>query len=291
MNTQIPLLDAVDLEILMHRDAHFGGHFDVMIEYYDKDGIGVQPDFDTKRIRELGHIEKETEGDLSDLVLPNAARVQIERSKQLYLDLREVHEKIDPNHHALIFSNLILSEEEYPKQEIADIIAEGNEMVPLLIDLISSDSFYDPLFPGYGRAPTFAAHCLAELGDPMAIHALFNAMGQENFFTDEAMIKALRSFGDKAKQFLLKALKHQPLSKNNEHAAIALMEFSNEPDVASACLELLPEAFSHPVLATYLIFGCSTLAEETERQRFKEITQNTPSNLTHEINSIIKSWN
>ena len=270
MNTQIPLLDAVDLEILMQRDAHFGGHFDVMIEYYDKVGIGVQPDFEIKRIRELAHIEKETEGDLSDLMLPEAARVQVERSKQLYLDLREVYEKSDPNHHALLFSNLILSEEDHPEQEIADIIAEGDEMVPLLIDLISSDSFYDPLFPGYGRTPIFAAHCLAELGDEMAIHALFNAMGQENFFTDEAMIKALKSFGDKAKEFLLKALHHQPISKNNEHAAIALMEFSEDPEVASACLELLPTVFDQPVLATYLIFGCSALSKESEHQLFKE---------------------
>ncbi|MCB1118162.1 MAG: HEAT repeat domain-containing protein [Chlamydiia bacterium] len=290
MTTQIPILDAVDLEILMHRDAHFGGHFEVMIEYYDNDGVGVQSDFDIKRIRQLAHIEKETDGDLSDLVLPNAARVQVERSKQLYLDLREVHEKDDPNHHALIFSNLVLSEEEYPEQEIADIIAEGGEMVPLLIDLISSDSFYDPLFPGYGRTPIFAAHCLAELGDEMAIHALFNAMGQENFFTDEAMIKALKSFGDKSKQFLLKALNHKPISKNNEHAAIALMEFSDEPDVASACLQLLPDALSHPVLATYLIFGCSALSKSSDQQKFKKLAQTAQSDLAHEMNVIIKSW-
>ena len=49
----IPLLDAIDLDILMHKDAHFGGNFDIMIDYYEKEGVGSMPDFETDRIIEI----------------------------------------------------------------------------------------------------------------------------------------------------------------------------------------------------------------------------------------------
>ena len=293
-NVQFPLLDTLDLEILMHRDAHFGGNFEVMIEYYGKDQVGVMPDFEEKRIRELAHIEKEVGQNLSDEVLPEPARVQVERSKQLYLDLREIYEQENPNRHALMISNLVLSESQDPTDEIQAILDEGREMVPLLIDLISSDSFYDPLFPGYGRTPIFAARCLAKLQDEEAIPKLFNAMGFDSFFTDEAMITAIRSFGEKAKPFLFKALETKPISKNNEHAAICLMEYSEDEGVAKHCLKMLkdPDNQKNIPFATYLVFGCTALTDSTDREAFKEIfsSLDAKSDLFHEMNIIIKSW-
>ena len=147
MSDAIPLMDAIDMEILMHRDAHFGASFGEMIDYYEKESIGVMPDFELKRIKELAHIEKEIGENLSDRVLPKSIQHQIEASKQLYMDLRETYEKEPANPCAILLSNLILSEKTHPTEEIAAIVHEGSEMVPLLIDLISSESFYDPLFP------------------------------------------------------------------------------------------------------------------------------------------------
>ena len=54
-----PLVDALDHEILMHRDAHFGGLFSVMIDYYQTEGKGVQPQFSLQRIEKLQQLEKE----------------------------------------------------------------------------------------------------------------------------------------------------------------------------------------------------------------------------------------
>ena len=295
MSNAIPLMDAIDMEILMHRDAHFGASFGEMIDYYEKESVGVMPDFELKRIRELAHIEKETDGDLSSLVLSKSAHSQIEAAKQLYMDLREVYEKDPANPHAILLSNLILSEKPHPTEEIAAIVHEGSEMVPLLIDLISSESFYDPLFPGYGRAPLFAAECLAELKDETAIPVLFGALGQENFFTDEAMIKALSSFGKKSKTFLINALKHKPYSRNNEHAAICLLEFGDDPEIASCCLDVLKEVKSlkNNSFAAYLVFGCAGLEKDQERKDFKDLLAKLEpkSDLAREMQIVCSNWN
>ncbi|HPE84606.1 MAG TPA: HEAT repeat domain-containing protein [Chlamydiales bacterium] len=294
-NESIPLLDAIDMEILMHREAHFGGNFGVMIDYYDQEGVGVMPDFEQKRIRELAHIEKELRQNLADVILPELAHLRVEMSKQLYQDLREVYEQEPPNPHAVLISNLILSEEEDPQEEMEALIHCGQEIVPLLIDLISSESFYDPLYPGYGRSPIFAAKILGQIKDETAIPALFQALGQDNFFTDEAIIQAIRAIGDKSKVFLIKALKHQPYSKNNEHAAICLMEFSEDPEIAQTCLELLkdPAVIKRESLATYLVFGCAGLEQDFDRQEFKKIMDglNEKSELYLEMKSVCSNWN
>ncbi len=292
-NQEIPLLDAIDMEILMHRDAHFGGSFGIMLEYYEKEGVGTQPDFEEKRIAELAHVETDLGENLSDVILPEAAHLTVEKSKQLYQDLREVYEVDPPKPHAILISNLILSEEIVPEEEMQALIDEGQTVVPLLIDLMNSESFYDPIYPGYGRSPIFAAKVLGELKDETAIPFLFQALGQENFFTDEAIIKAIRAIGNKSKQFLIKALQHKPYSKNNEHAAICLLEFSDDPEIASLCLCLLKdeEVRKRESLAAYLAFGCAALEKDTEHQEFKQIMSSLDekSDLYREMRSILNN--
>lgn len=292
---EIPLLDALDIEILMHRDIHFGGNFEIMLDYYKEERVGIMQDFDIQRIAQLAHIEREVGKNLAETILSEATHLEIEKAKQLYLDLREVYEQESPNPNSLAISNLILSEAEMPQEEIDAVVERGEEIVPLLIDLINSEMFYDPLNPGYGRAPVFAAQALGTLGDDKALPALFHAMGRENFFTDEAMISAIKSFGQKAKTFLIKALNTKPYSKDNDHAAICLLEFSDDPVIAKACLKLLidTDVFKRPNLVAYLIFGCAGLREESERQCFKEIQaqQKPNSELFREMEIIRNNWN
>ncbi|MES2122812.1 MAG: hypothetical protein V4492_08575, partial [Chlamydiota bacterium] len=63
------MTDAVDHDILMHRDAHFGGSFALMLEYYQKEGKGAHPEFGTSRIEELMRLEDECGENLAELVL------------------------------------------------------------------------------------------------------------------------------------------------------------------------------------------------------------------------------
>ena len=53
-----PIAYSIDNAILMHRDAHFGGDFDVMLDYYQKEGKGISKDFDIERIQELAQVQK-----------------------------------------------------------------------------------------------------------------------------------------------------------------------------------------------------------------------------------------
>ena len=63
----LPIAYSIDNAILMHRDAHFGGSFDLMLEYYRKEGKGICKEFDIDRIKELPHTEKSAGKNLSPL--------------------------------------------------------------------------------------------------------------------------------------------------------------------------------------------------------------------------------
>lgn len=287
------MLDTLDLEILMHRDVHFGGSFDVMTTYYEEDGVGIMPDFELDRMYDLKHAEEEFGADLAEAMLPDPAKAQVEEAKKVYLDLRSVYEE-DKGEIPRLISDLILSEEEYPEREIDEIVRKGPTLVIPLIDLLLADKFYDPLYPGYGRAPILAAQCLEKIGDERAIPPLFQALGQDNFFTDESIIHALISFGEKSKGFLLKRLQQKPTSKDNERAAIALSSFPYDPDIGNGFISVLkdPELIQSKMLALYAACGCSELAEETLREEFLKLLHipNLNNEIKKEIELISSIW-
>ncbi len=289
----MPLLDAIDIEILMHRDAHFGGNFDIMLEYYENDGIGVMYDFDIKRIKELKEIQNKIGENLALKFLSESAIERIVESQNVYKKLRDSY-SAPSNRTLALISDLILSEEEEPEKEMAELIANASESYKPLIRLIDSDNFYDPLFPGYGRSPMFVAICLSEIGNPDAIPHLFNAIGREDFEIDEEIIFALISFGSAAKDFLLKRLITKPFSKDNEYAAIALSTFPLDEEIAIFSLGILfkEDALMQESLFPYLIYACEGLKKTEDRQIFCNLLKKEGLNdfLKNEMKSIIKSW-
>lgn len=293
MKKSTSIVDTLDIDIILHRDIHFGKNFDIMLDYYLEKKVGVMPDFPIERIQQLKKMEQSLHNPLSSY-LPSAVDDIATRAKTLYANLREVyanHEKTDV---AVLISDLILSESEFPTSEINALIAKGSDAVSPLIHIIQTTDFYDPLFPGYGRAPVFAAHCLAKIGDTRAIVPLFEALGQENFFTDDAIISALTQFGDKSKDFLLSRMKQKPYTKDNIHAVIALTSFLEDPTIAETCLKLLqdPDVKKKDSFAHYLLFGCSGLNKQTDRNVFKALEKSGdfPSALRSDIQLIIKNW-
>ncbi|MBM3193660.1 MAG: hypothetical protein FJZ59_05460 [Chlamydiae bacterium] len=290
---EIPLLDEIDLEILMHRNAHFGGNFTIMIEYYENEGVGSMPDFDIDRIAELQEIQEELGEDLAAKLLPMPAFEEVARSRELYQKLEEVYDNpkaIIP----ILLSDLILTEDEEPVTEIKAIIDEGEKMVDPLLHIIDSTDFFNPLFPGYGRTPAFAAVCLDKIGNPKAIPHLFGALGGENLDLEEIFISSLVSFGKPAKTFLLKRLLSKPFSKDNLNAAMALAFFPLDEEIAKTALELLKDE-SHLLnesFAPYLICLTEGLQSEADRDLFKEITKKTsfPKELKLDGDTIIHSW-
>lgn len=291
-DADIPLTDELDLDILMHKEVHFGGSFPLMLEYYEQDGVGVVPDFSLKRIRQLMQEEERSQQSLALSLLPSSALAAVEDAKHVYLSLRSIYEYPTSPPLSLAVTDLILSEEDTPQEEINALCAHGSAAVGPLIDLIKTDTFYNPLYPGYGRAPMLAAQCLAKIHDPRAIPALFEALGQENFFADDAMISALMSFGKEAVDFLLQRVVHKPFGQENEHAAIALSSFPEEYRISKLCLHLLqdPDLKKHSTLANYLILGCAALKTPEEKKLFLSLRNQFPGMTKYEMDLIAKNW-
>lgn len=294
MTTPIPLLDAIDLEILMHKDAHFGKSFPVMLDYYHQDGVGVMPDFEISRIEYLMSLEKHLGQNLSEECLPEAAKEAVMRSIDLYVQLREVYEDPSKSVVSTLLSDLILCEDELAEKEIEAISAQKEAAVDPLIHLISAPTFYDPINPGYGRAPIFAADCLAKIQNPKCIPHLFEALSYDNFYTDEAMITALIKFGQKAKDFILKIITGNMITKDTEIAAMLLASFPPDEEIGKVALCKLEDKniLKKENLASYLVCACEGLSKDEDRDRFYAIAKcpEASTMVANEILIIAKTW-
>jgi len=292
---EVGLSDELDHEILMHRDAHFGGLFPLMIDYYSRDGKGVNPDFSLERIQFLAEEEEIYGQNLAPLLLSGPEAERVARSKMAYKELRDIYELPEnENKYARLMADLILSEEEMPEDEIANIVLAGPKMVEALVDLLNSEDFADKVFPGYGYAPQLAAVCLGRIGDERAIIPLFEWIGKEGFFVEEDLLFALKAIGEPSKAFLLKVLHSRPLTEDNERAALALAPFSNDPEVAIEAFRQLqdPAVLKKHHLASYLVLLCEGLNETAHQEAFTQMALDSAlsEDLKNEVKIISRSW-
>lgn len=286
------LADAVDAAILMHRDAHFGGSFPVMIDYYKQEGKGVSPEFALKRVERLAAIEQQTGQNLAATYLTGPDAEKVAQAKEAYKILRSLYESKSPGRIPLLIADLILTEEFEPENEIAAVVKEKGLAVQALVDLLRADNFYDPLFPGYGFAPSLAAQCLARIGDKRAIIALFEMIGGNDAFDEEIAIKGLALIGLPAKEFLLKVLQGRPINVDNERAAIALIAFKEDEVVAKAALAMTQDPIVRQdiPLMTYLILCCEGLTSKEDIAALKALAQDPklPKMLRRDIDSVLQ---
>jgi hypothetical protein len=285
-----PLLNEIDLEILMHKDAHFGGSFTVMIEYYGGEGVGIQEEFDLQRIKDLAIFDKD--GHLSAETLPDLAKNDVFFSKELYKKFRDCYEGEDALPKKL--ADLVLSESDDPEKEIIALSTFQKRAIKPLVEILLQDHFYNPLNPGYGRAPINAALSLKKIGNTDAIPYLFGALGK-SFTVDEILINTLISFGKDGEEFLYDRLKGTPYTKDNYLAAMALSSFPVSDETAELALSLLTrkETFGQPSYASYLICICEGLENDGERKKFIEIanSDHLTKHLASEMKIIITFWN
>lgn len=292
-----PLADSTDNAILMHRDVHFGGNFDFMIDYYEKEGKGANPEFELTRIKELQAIERKVNQNLAAVLLSGPDAERIAQAKDAYQKLRKIYEtklskKVNA-HHPKLIADLILSEDEEPFSEIDAIVAEKNAIVPALLDLVRAEDFYDVLFPGYGFAPGLAVKCLGLIGDRRAIVSLFEATGGESdFIFEDRALAALKAIGDPAKEFLLHVLHARPITYDNERAAVALVQFKEDPKVAHVCLDMLKslDLKKNSVLATYLILACEGLDSTEDRKDLAALMNTAPKTLQQDFKIVAGAW-
>lgn len=290
-----PLFDSIDHEVLMHRDAHFGGKFSIMIDYYKKDGKGVYPDFDLARLERLNEIESQMNHNLAALILSGSEAEKIGQAKDAYQNLSAIYEVKNPkNRNPKLIADLILSEEEETEEAINAVVEAKAEIVPYLIELLRKEEFADPLFPGYGQAAGLATKCLGRIGDKRAIISLFESLGGDDFFAEDQAVKALHAIGEPAKTFLLTVVRQYPLNEDNQKAAIALIEFKDDPEVALKCFELLkdPVVQKDFSLPSYLALACSGLKETLDREEFSRLAdrEDLSKVLREDIRGVVTEW-
>ena len=109
----------------MHRDAHFGGLFSIMLEYYQQEKKGVQPEFDISRIESLAALEEQLKQNLAALFLAAHEIQKVADAREAYQRLRDIYEvKKTKTPYPRLIADLILSEEDEPEAEIAAISAK-----------------------------------------------------------------------------------------------------------------------------------------------------------------------
>lgn len=287
--------EAADHEILMHRDSHFGGDFETMIDYYRKEGVGVHPDIDLERIVYLYQVEKELGQNLAPLLLTGPEAERVARAREAYKQIKEIYAlKNEKNPIPRLLADLILSEEEEPEAEMEKIVAQGEKSVPYLIEILKSEEAHDPLSPGYGYAPFLAIQCLGKIRDERAIIPLFEALGKESLFDEETILEALRDIGEGAKKFLLKVLESRPLTEDNINAAFALSGFGDDPEIAQRSFEQLkdPKARQSYIFVSYLLSNCYELKETRYKKDFIAFSDDPQldSAIRSEMKKIIQEW-
>lgn len=295
MTEHFPVIDEIDHSILMHREAHFGGLFSEMIDYYRAEKKGVQPEFTLKRIEELAALEAASKENLAPLLLSGEEAEKVGDSKAIYKNLRDIYDVDQPKLlYPQLIADLILSEDEEPHKEIEAIIEQKQKIVPWLIDVLKKQEFNDPLFPGYGYVHDYVVECLGKIGDKKAIISLFEEIGQGDFFADDQIVHALYQIGDSARDFLLRVLEGKPLNEDNEKAAIALVCFQEDPLVSAKCLDLLedPQVVADLSLSIYLILVCAGLKDPEKRARFRSFSESLPKNspLRQDAAVVMRKW-
>lgn len=293
MLAQFGVGDLIDHEILMHRDSHFGGLFPEMIDYYNQEGVGINPEFEIQRIHFLAKLEEEIGENLAPLLLSGPEAERVGRSRDAYKQLRDLYE-LPARSHSHLLADLVLSEEEEPEEEVSKIVKIGSSIVPGLIELLKNEEFSDPLFPGYGRARQLAAICLGKLAEERAVVPFFEALGREDFELDAEILNGLRQIGSASTHFLLQILQSRPLTRDNEKAAMALTAFIEDPKVAKMALRQLedPQIRSHPELVSYLVLACEGLKDPEDQALFKSFANSPafPTSLKADAQLIINSW-
>lgn len=291
--TENLLIDEEDRLIVMHRDVHFGANFDVMLSYYGDEKKGAVLDTSLRRIKALRQQEEALGKNIAPLLLTGADAEKVQAAKKMYHSLSTLFERAESLEVVREIANLILSEEEDSEKASASLIRLGQITVPYLIEIIESPAFKDPLFPGYGLAPSTAAFALGELKAEAAIIPLFELLRDESLEYEEVATAALYKIGDKAKEFLMRQAKKKPITRVNESAALALLPFKQDEQVSTFFLELLqdPEVQKITPFACYLALGCEELPQKKrlEFQKIAKIPQ-LAKILREEIELISKYW-
>ena len=299
---QMALVSEEDKLILMHRDAHFGANFDIMIAEYLDEKRGAVLDVEVSQIKALQKKQQELQSDIAPLLLTGAEAERVMQAKKMYRDLRALSEsatqdapKEKKKPVSSLIAELILSDDDTSCLLEEIIACKGDlqqELEVALIELLESDLFKDPLFPGYGLAPKEAAYALGRLQSKKSIPYLFRTLCQEGYDYEEVITSALHAIGDDAKEFLKRQFQQKPMTKITELALVCLLSFATDADVSEFLLEHLEQKdYQKQSFSPYLVLGLESLPPHLQKRA--EALKNDvhfPQNLQQELQFVLKCW-
>ena len=259
VGSALPIFDEEDHDIVLHREAHFAGSFPLMIQAYEEEAKSAVLDIAPKRIKQLYSLEQKIHKNIAPLILHASDAKKIQVVRKMYRLLRETTSPI---------AEIILSEDE--SEEIARKTALlkttplDDTLETALLTLLQNELFFDPLFPGYGKAPIACALALGLLGAKNAIPTLFSHIHSDDFDIEGACLRALRQIGEDAKKFCIECLHARPLTHDNEKAAIAITSFLPDDEVIQAVLKEVqdPQVYKNEPLISYLLACLEELPEK-----------------------------
>lgn len=285
MPSNLPVFDELDREIIKHKQVHFASSFPAMIAYYEKESKGAVLPVEIERLQELHGIEQATGHDLATLVLSDQDIVEIKQAKEAYHKI----EALEKDQEDLV--DLIFSEEEDPK-ELIEKLSQNATIRPLLLEMLQSDDFFNPLFPGYGFAPVLAAKVLAKAKEKKAIPLIFERIGQLTFDIENDLFATLANFEQEGIDFLLQILRHKGLSSEVKHAILALAYFEPNEELSIEALRKLQSLplVNADVHSIVLIELCRALKDQKQRVEFSQLKQTAHPELASEIERIEKDF-
>jgi len=248
---EISLLEEEVLEILLHRDIHFGSQWSIMEDYRGKGAT-----FEPEEVAKVRQMEEAAGENLAPLLFSEGDMKLVAKVRSLYQGLRDLCEQEEVKQpYPKLIAELILAEEDEEVEALEGVMREGKAIVPELLKLATHPEFAGPLYPGYGKAPLLAIYALARMGDRRAIVPLFELVGHESLEVEGAAVAALGQFRDDAEPFLLNILEGDTITPDTERAAIVLTTFPYSKEIQQACQKMLRREGVPPTLKQYLEIG------------------------------------
>lgn len=266
------VIDEEDRDILLQREAHFGGSFVAMEEYYQNpERIGVVEALSPNRIAFLADVERRLGQNIAPKILSGRDAEHIARAKKTYDMIAELSHNDVQNEmpsSLKLFLRLINDEGELNSDEFALSDMEKNALLrdpkPLL-QLASSDEFRDPLFPGFGKAPLRALQALAKSCVQEALPLFFRLLATAQEEEEEELLGLIPQFGEAGFEYARRTFLQRPVTPFHEKLILLLVKFmpTHENEMKMLLLQELEsqELYSFPSVLQWVIVGLSDLDE------------------------------
>jgi hypothetical protein len=286
------IVDEEDREILLQRDAHFGGSFIAMQEHYEKFSgqdmpgyYGVLETISLSRILFLADVERRLGKNLAPKILSGSDAEHVALARTAYERIAQLSNEPFSIPLQLFLDCTNSFGERSLTQEEKDTLRRNPK---LLLELAAADQFRDSLFPGFGYAPLRALKWLVEAHVEEALPLCFNLLAVAQEEEEEELFSLIPKFGGEAFEYARRTFLSRPVTPFHEKLMLVLLHFSAiyEKEVKALLIQQVAtsDIYHYPTILRWIVVGIGDLDQET-RKTAKEKLLAHP--LPHEIEQLV----